>query len=53
MDTSRMTVTPSWSSCGNAPTCTVSVRVAYTFNPLGPISMAIPMASTSLMVISQ
>ena len=53
IDNTNVHVTPVWTSCGNAPACTVSVNVAYTFRPVGPISLTIPMSSTSQMVISQ
>jgi Flp pilus assembly protein TadG len=53
IDKNSVHVTPTWTACGKAPACTVSVNVAYQFSLLGPISMAIPMSSTSQMVISQ
>jgi hypothetical protein len=53
-------VIASWSNCpagssGNAPGCTVSVKVSYPFNfMLGYMPKgSIPMSSTSQMVISQ
>ena len=57
----NINVTATWPSCPpgsaatNAPGCTVSVNVKYTFNFLAPIvsKTSIAMSSTSLMVISQ
>ena len=54
-------VTATWPSCPtgaaakNSPGCTVAVNVKYTFNFVAPFvsKVAIPMSSTSQMVISQ
>ena len=52
-DTSIMTVTPTWTTCGKAPGCVVTVKVQYPFHLIGPIAGTINLASTSQMVISQ
>ncbi len=56
----NINVTTTWPSCppglsGNAPGCTVSVNVSYSFPFIAPFvqKVAINMSSTSQMVISQ
>ncbi|HXO17590.1 MAG TPA: TadE/TadG family type IV pilus assembly protein [Candidatus Dormibacteraeota bacterium] len=52
-DPSQIGVTPTWTACGNAPGCVVSVKVTYPFKMLGPLTGTLNMSSTSQMVISQ